>query len=129
MKVLIADLVRNLRQGLRATLLRPVALDDFRITPEQLVALTCLVIAAQWAMDIGFNGWRGYFNIYGLTVELTVIMGLLLAAFAAAKLTNEPRILLGYPIALLAMDPFFLVLQDILRWSGESMGWRVKYFG
>ena len=54
---------------------------------------------------------------------MTVIMGLLLAAFVAAKLTNEPRILLGYPIALLAMDPFFLVLQGVLRWSDESMGW------
>jgi hypothetical protein len=122
-KALIVDLGVNLRQGLRATLLRRVALDDFRITPEQVVALICLVIAVQWVMDIGFNGLRGYFNIYALTVELTVIMGLLLAAFAAAKLTNEPRILLGYPIALLAMDPFFLVLQDMLRWSGDSMGW------
>jgi Peptidase C13 family len=123
MKFFIADLVRNLRQGLRAMLLQRVTLDEFRITPEQLVALVALVVAAQWAMDIAFTGRHGNFNVYALTVEMTVIMGLLLAAFAAAKLTREPRLLLGYPIALLAMDPLFLVLQGLLRAYGESMGW------
>src|SRR5262245_3147898 len=123
MKFFIADLVRNLWQGLRAMLLRRVTLDDFSISPEQLVVLIALLIAAQWAMEIGFTGRGGYFNVYALTIEMTVIMGLLLAAFTAAKLTSEPRLLLGYPIALLAMDPLFLVLQGLLRAYGEGVGW------
>ena len=123
MQAWLTGLGVNLRQGLRAMLLRRVALGDLRISPEQMAALVCVLIAIEWIMDIGFNGLRGYLNVYALMVEMTVMMGLLLAGLVAARLTGEPRLLLGYPIALLAMDPYFLLLQGVLRWNDASLGW------
>ncbi len=123
MKTQIADLFINLRHGLRAMFLRRVSLDHFRVSADQLVALVFLLIAAQCAIDMGFNGLRGYFNINALAAEMTLIMALLLAAFVAAKLTMEPRILLAYPVAVLAMDVFFALLQGALRWGDATLEW------
>ncbi|MBI4205990.1 MAG: peptidase [Betaproteobacteria bacterium] len=120
MRALVADFAVNLRCGLRAMLLRRVALDECRISPDQLVLLVCVILAARLLLDIGFNGLDGYFNVYALSAEITLIAALLLAAFIAGRLTNEPRLLLGYPIILLAMEPFFVALQELTAWAARS---------
>src|SRR5262245_56789886 len=92
-----------------------VALADLRITPDQLVALVCLSLAGDFAVGIVSNGAGGFFNVGALPVQLTVVVALLLAAFLISKLTGEARLMLGFPIALLAMDPYFLALEGALR--------------
>jgi hypothetical protein len=117
-----ADLAANLRCALRAMLLRRTGLDDWRVDPDQLVVMVFLVIATRLLTDIAFIGLDGHFNFHALSAEITLIAALLLAAFAAAKLTGEPRLLLAYPVAVLALDFFFLLLQAALRWDsgGEA---------
>ena len=122
-KVLLADLAINLRHGLRAMLLRRVALDDFRIGPDQLVMLVFLLIAARLAADVGFNGLRGYVNVYALAADITVVGTLLLSALFTARLAGEPRLLLGFPIVVLAMEPYFIVLQEAFRWGAVNSDW------
>lgn len=120
MTALYADLAANLRCGVRAMLLRRVALDECRISPDQLVLLVCLIVAARLLLDLGFNGFDGYFNFSALSAELTLIAALLLAAFVAGRLTHEPRLMLGYPIVVLAMEPFFLALQALVEWGART---------
>lgn len=120
MKVLFADFAANLRCGLRTMLLQRVVLDDFRTSPDQLVMLVFLTVLARLLLDIGFNGPDGYFNFYALSADMTVVVALLLAALVTARLTDEPRLLLGYPIALMAMDPFFLLLHELPRWDSHA---------
>lgn len=114
MRALFADLAANLRCGLRTLLLRPLALDECRASADQLVLLVVIVLAARLLLDLFFNGVDGYFNVHALSAEITLAAALLLAGFAAGRLANEPRLLLGYPIVVLAMEPFFLALQALL---------------
>jgi hypothetical protein len=121
-KPLLGDLATNLRHGLRAVLFRPVSLYDFRIGAEQVVALFLLMVAGRLAMDLAMNGPGGSFNVQALTNEVTIVGALLLSGFIISRLTGEPRLLPGFPVVLLAMDPWFLLVQTALRWTATS-GW------
>ena len=125
MSALFADFTANLRCGLRAMLLRRVTLDDCRISPDQFVMLVGVIFAARLLTELGFSGFDGYLNFYALSVAITLVAALMLAAFIAARLAQDPRLLLGYPILLLAMEPFFLALQTLLDWATRSKPWLI----
>jgi hypothetical protein len=114
MRSLFSGFTANLRCGLRAMLVRRVALDDCRVSPDQLVTLVGAIFAVRLLADLAFNGIDGYLDFEALSAEITLIAALMLAAFAVARLTQAPRLLLGYPIIVLAMEPFFLALQALL---------------
>jgi hypothetical protein len=114
MRGLFSGFTANLRCGLHAMLMRRVTPDDCRVNPDQLVMLVGAIFAVRLLADLAFNGIDGYLNFEALSAEITLIAALMLAAFAAARFTREPRVLLGYPVIVLAMEPFFLALQALL---------------
>lgn len=120
MRFVLTDFIANLQCGFRAVLLRRFALDELRISPDQLVLLASAFFGIRLVTDVAFNGLPGYLNVHAVATETTLIGLLMLAAYIAARLTHEPRLLLGYPIILLAMEPFFLALQGLYAWAARS---------
>lgn len=120
MRMLVTGLAANLLGGLRVMLFGRVGLDELRSDPDQIVALVALTIIGQLLLGLGFNGLDGFFNTYAFAAEITVAAFALLAGFLVSRLIGEPRLLLGYPVVLLAMGPFFLALHGLLRWAGEG---------
>src|SRR5262245_57065101 len=103
--------------------LRPVSLYDLKSGAEQVVALAFLMFAGRFAMDLATHGLQGTFNVLALTNEVTIVAALLLSGFILSRLTGEPRLLAAFPVAVLAMDPWFVLVQAALRWSAGAVAW------
>lgn len=116
MNVLFSDFLANLRFGLRAMLLRPVALEAVRSSADQFVLLVATYFALRLLTDAAFNGLDGQLNFQAIAAETMLIGVLMLAGYLASRLAHEPRLLLGFPLIVLAMEPFFLTLQALAAW-------------
>ena len=122
MKAFLSDFLVNLRCGLRAVLCRRVGMEEVRHSADQLVVLAAAYFALRLTSDAALHGLDGQLNFQALAAETTLIALLMLAAYLAARLTREPRLLLGYPIVVLAMELVFLVLQALAAWVQRSGG-------
>ena len=126
MNVLFSDFLANLRFGLRAMLLRPVALEAVRISADQFVLLVAAYFALRLLTDAAFSGLDGQLNFQAIAAETMLIGVLMLAGYLASRLAHEPRLLLGFPLIVLAMEPFFLTLQAVAVWVARRSSVQVS---
>lgn len=114
MRHALADLLRNLRAGLRLALFRPVERLAFRVDLPQVLLL--FVLSA--LIDVVGDAWRidgpRAFSLFGAGSELYSGALLLFTAALVALINRQRDLALAIPVLVLASMPFVQVLHYVL---------------
>jgi Peptidase C13 family len=120
--VLLADLLRNLRAGLRLALLLRVAPQAFVATAEQLIALVCVDVLSSLLSDMAYIGLDGRLNPWGLPGALFYLPLLLLASYVIARREKDIALLLLLPVCILAAGQYVTLATTALTVAADR-GW------
>jgi hypothetical protein len=114
MRHALADLLRNLRAGLRLAFFRPVERLAFRVDLPQVLLL--FVLSA--LIDVAGDAWRidgpRAFSLFGAGSELYSGALLLLTAALIALMNRQRDLALAIPVLVLASMPIVQVLHYVL---------------
>ncbi|MBC7944374.1 MAG: peptidase [Burkholderiales bacterium] len=105
------DLGVNLKSGVRlaALMVRRLRLADFRVSPDQLIALATLQLTLNLLVSVAANGSDGVLNPAALPGEIFFIALLLLAGYLIARLQGDMSLALAIPVVALTTAPAFTV--------------------
>ncbi|MDQ3195193.1 MAG: C13 family peptidase [Pseudomonadota bacterium] len=106
------DLGVNLKSGVRlaALMVRRLRRADFRVSPDQLVALAIVQLMLNLLVSLTANGSGGVLNPAALPGEIFFIALLVLAGYLIARMQGDMSIALAIPVVALTTAPAFTVV-------------------
>lgn len=114
-KSTLDDLMTNLRAGLGLCRFKRLALADFRVTPDQLVALFLANVIIAFVIGYVENLPTPEFNSYAVTEEGFSASALLLATYLVARFVLHREIAIALAILILSANPALVVIWEILE--------------
>ena len=114
-EALIANLMRNLRAGLRLALLRPVSQYAFRALPGDCAALVAFNLIVWLAGDVWRAGFPGQLNTDALPLQLVQVPILLLLAMIVAAVYQRRDTILLLVVMWISTDWVFELASIVIR--------------
>lgn len=105
MNKFLSGIKTNFLMGLRMALFRPCSLSDFKINPNQLVALLVLDLLLNISLGYFFAAPESAFVAYALPTYSFDIFVSFLLVFLIAKLWKKPDLFLTVNVVLLSLSP------------------------
>lgn len=116
---------RNLKNGLRLLVFRRTDLNDFYISPDQIVILSIVFSVVLFLGGFILNLPEPEFTFYGIATVATHLTFLALCGYCYSKAISERNQLLPLYIMLLSTWPFFYLVWLLLGKSDFFNYWQI----
>jgi hypothetical protein len=117
MKTAFRELLVNIKGGVRLCLFRKPGLNEFRVSPDQVVLLFLVDIALGLGRDFVKNLPNPAFNSQALVSEGFSIAVLLLSAYLIARFILRRETILALTVLVFSVSPVLLLAWTLAEWA------------